>query len=66
MGDHTVFPPQSDADDDWEVGEKITLLAGQINAAKYQLIKLIATFDNRNGWNCDGTIRSCAHWLNWK
>ena len=37
-----------------------------MNAGNYQLVKLIATFDDRKGWNCDGTIRSCAHWLNWK
>ena len=38
------------------LSDEITLLAGQINAATYRLLKLIAE---------DG-IRSCAHWLNWK
>ena len=66
MDEHATLSSQSHADEDQKLGEKITLLAGQINAANYRLIKLIAEFDDRKGWNCDGTIHSCAHWLNWK
>ena len=66
MDEHATLCSQSRADEDQQLGEKITLLAGQINAANYRLIKLIAEFDDRKGWNCDGTIHSCAHWLNWK
>jgi hypothetical protein len=48
-----------------QLAVQITTLAGQINAANYRLLKLIAEFDRRKGWEGYG-IRSCAHWLNWK
>ncbi len=48
------------------LGQKITLLAGQMNAGNHSLITLIAEFDERKAWNVDGTVRSCAHWLNWQ
>jgi hypothetical protein len=60
-----VLPPSS-ADFDQLLGDEITLLAGQINAANYRLLKLIAAFDDRKAWLGGGTIRSCAFWLNWK
>ena len=66
MNDIAISPPATRADVDQQLGEEITLLAGQINAANYQLIKLIATFDDRKAWSGGGTIRTCAHWLNWK
>jgi hypothetical protein len=53
-------------EDSETLGKQITLLAGQINAANYQLLKLIARFDDCKGWSGGGTVRSCAHWLNWK
>ncbi len=49
-----------------KLGQEITLLAGQINAATHRLLKLIAEFDECKGWVGGGTVRSCAHWLNWK
>lgn len=48
-----------------QLADQITTLAGQINAANYRFLKLIAEFDRRKGWEGYG-IRSCAHWLNWK
>jgi len=48
-----------------QLADKITLLAGHINAANYRFLKLIAEFDKREAWADEG-IRSCAHWLNWK
>jgi len=48
-----------------ELSNEITLLAGQINAATYRFLKLIAEFDSRDAWSGEG-IRSCAHWLSWK
>ncbi len=48
-----------------QLADQITLLAGQINAANYRFLKLIAEFDRRQAWEGYG-IRSCAHWLNWK
>jgi hypothetical protein len=44
---------------------QITELAGQLNAATYRWLTLIAEFDRRNGW-ADGLLKSCAHWLNFK
>ncbi|MEH6450274.1 MAG: hypothetical protein V7765_16490, partial [Oleispira sp.] len=48
-----------------QLADQITTLAGQINAATYRFLKLIAEFDRRNAWAGYG-LRSCAHWLNWK
>lgn len=48
-----------------ELEAQITLLAGQLNAATYRWLTLIAEFDRRRGW-VDGSLHSCAHWLNFK
>ena len=62
-----AFPPiPASFDDDERLGAQITLLAGQINAANHRLLTLIAEFDQRKAWSGGGTVRSCAHWLNWK
>ena len=42
-------------DEDEMLGQEITLLAGQINAANHRLLKLIAEFDRRKGWSGGGT-----------
>src|ERR1700690_4280062 len=44
---------------------QITQLAGQLNAANFRWLTLIAEFDRRHGW-ADGKLPSCAHWLNFK
>ena len=62
-----AFPPQvACIDADEMLAREITLLAGQINAANHRLLKLIAEFERRKAWSGGGTVRSCAHWLNWK
>lgn len=61
-----TFSPIPDPTDTNQLANEITLLAGQINAANHRLLKLIAAFDQRKGWSGGGTVRSCAHWLNWK
>src|SRR5262245_5467681 len=48
-----------------ELEAEITFLAGQINAASYRWLTLVAEFDARHGWS-DCATQSCAHWLNWK
>ena len=48
-----------------ELEAQITELAGQLNAANYRWLTLIAEFDRRHGW-ADGKLPSCAHWLNFK
>ncbi|TQM11938.1 HNH endonuclease signature motif containing protein [Pseudonocardia kunmingensis] len=40
-------------------------LAGHINAALCQFLRVLAEFDDREGWAGPG-IRSCAHWLSWR
>jgi Domain of unknown function (DUF222) len=52
-------------DDNDQLADEITMLAGQINAANYRFLKLLAEFDRREAWEGAG-IRSCAYWLNWK
>ena len=48
-----------------ELTNRITELAGHLNAGTYRWLVLIAEFDRRGAWNC-GLTKSCAHWLNWK
>jgi Domain of unknown function (DUF222)/HNH endonuclease len=48
-----------------ELEAQITELAGQLNAAQYRWLMLIAEFDRLEGWS-DGQLHSCAHWLNFK
>lgn len=57
--------PFNPDDSNDQLSDKITLLAGQINAAEYRFLKMIAEFDRRIAWEGPG-IRSCAYWLNWK
>jgi hypothetical protein len=52
-------------EDNDQLADEITTLTGQINAANYRFLKLIAEFDRRGAW-VDAGIRSCAYWLNWK
>jgi len=59
------FPLDSFGETNEQLEDQITTLAGQINAANYRFLKLIAEFDRRQAWEGYG-IRSCAHWLNWK
>ena len=54
------------ADDHQRLEQEITLLAGQLNAGGYRLLHLIAKLDDSKAWCGAGTVRSCAHWLNWK
>jgi hypothetical protein len=44
---------------------KITELAAHINAATFQLLKLICDYDEQQGWGQHG-VASCAHWLQWQ
>jgi hypothetical protein len=44
---------------------KITELAAHINAATFQLLKLICEYDEQTGWGNHG-VASCAHWLQWQ
>src|SRR5688572_20603415 len=45
--------------------DRITELAGRLNAANARWLALIAEFDRRRGW-AEWGVKSCAHWLNWK
>jgi hypothetical protein len=48
-----------------ELIDRITELAGHLNAANSRFLALIAEFDRRRGW-AEWGVKSCAHWLNWK
>ena len=48
-----------------QLADQITTLAGQINAANYRFLTLIAEFEHRKAWSGYG-LKSCVHWLNWK
>ena len=52
-------------EDNDQLSDEITTLAGQINAANYRFLKLVSEFDKREAWSGFG-IRSCTHWLNWQ
>ncbi len=45
--------------------DQITELAGHLNAANARWLSLIAEFDRREAW-AEWSVKSCAHWLNWK
>ena len=64
----TSIPGRFDAEiehlDDSNLEEQLCLLAGNINAASYRFVKLIAACDNRRLWAQQGSM-SCAYWLNW-
>jgi hypothetical protein len=47
------------------IGEEIATLAAHVHSATYQLLALLAEFDDRDGWSGSG-FRSCAHWLSWR
>ena len=49
-----------------ELIAQITEFAGQLNAANYHWLVLIAEFDRRHSWSDGGLTKSCAHWLSWK
>ncbi len=61
-GGNTAISPSMSLE---ELEAQITELAGQLNAANYRWLLLIAEFDRRKGWG-DGRLPSCAHWLNFK
>jgi hypothetical protein len=65
FSDSPGSPPFTPEDTNDQLADKITTLAGQINAANYRFIKMIAEFNRRLAWAGPG-IRSCAYWLNWK
>ncbi len=45
--------------------DRITELAGHLNAANARWLALIAELDRRKAW-AEWGVKSCAHWLNWK
>lgn len=43
-----------DFEDNDQLADEITTLAGQINAANYRFLKLLAEFDRREAWEGAG------------
>jgi hypothetical protein len=48
-----------------ELAAAITAGAVRLAAATAAWLRLIAEFDERDGWHCPGVL-SCAHWLAWQ
>ena len=51
--------------DNQDLNNEITRLAGHINAAQYRFLKLLAALIERSAWGGDSGIKSPAHWLNY-
>ena len=65
VSSHEIDPDSSCSISLSGLADEITQLSAHLDASTYQLLKLIAEFDEREGWGGVG-IKSCAHWLNWK
>ncbi len=52
-------------ENDEELGNEITRLAGHINAAQYRFLKLLAALIEREAWGGDSGMKTPAHWLNY-
>lgn len=48
-----------------ELGERLTTMAGHLNALNAEFLRALAEFDRRCGW-AEAGVKSCAHWLNWQ
>lgn len=48
-----------------ELGDRVCELSAHIAAAQYRWLRMLSSFDRREGWKQWG-MRSCAHWLNWR
>ena len=47
------------------LGDEITELSAQIQAATCRWLALVAEFDEREGW-AEWGCASCAHWISWR
>lgn len=65
LEDNTDNNADNNTDNHDNLEQELLTLGAQIDAATYRFIKLLAHFDEANGWQGDG-IKSFAHWLNWK
>ena len=52
--------------DNEDLNDEITRLAGHINAATYRFLKLLAEQIRRKSWSAGGEVKSPAHWLNYR
>ena len=48
-----------------QVGDEIASLSAHLQAAAWQLLRLIREFDAGEGWHEEG-FKSCAAWLSWR
>ena len=53
-------------EDDDDLNNEITRLAGHINAATYRFLKLLAEQIRRGTWVGGDEVKSPAHWLNYR
>ena len=72
MADDTLLSPTSEhtsspftiPDNNQDLRDGITRLAGHINAAEYRFLKMLAALVEREAWG-EGGFKSPAHWLNY-
>ena len=62
---HLCARAPSDITDE-DLRASISELSACITVATAQLLKFIAELDRREAWGMDGSVKSCAHWLNWQ
>ncbi len=60
--DPSIPDPFDDADALSDLEDRILSLGAHIEAAGYRMLRMIAEFDRRRGWELGGHA-SCAHWL---
>ncbi len=61
----SVTFPQLDARPLPELENELLGLAGHLAAAQCRFLRVLAEFDERDGWAGPG-LKSCAHWLSWR
>ena len=61
----TAFCTFTIPENDQDLRDGITRLAGHINAAEYRFLKLLAALIEREAWLGESGFKSAAHWLNY-
>ena len=59
----TALVPAAPSPGDDPLGDEIAALSAHLDAAVYQLLRRLQTYDEEGRWQ---GFRSCAHWLSWR
>ena len=65
LPDQLPSTPSFIPENNQELGDEITRLAGHINAAQYRFLKLLAALIERGAWEGGSGMKTPAHWLNY-